>query len=382
MSSNLKIGIVTQSFYPIRGGVAEHVYHTARELERLGHTVTVVTATFSRFDDDRGLRVVRVGRDVTIPSNGAFVNMTVGVGLGRELAEVEAREGFDLVHIHSPMDPLLPVLAVKHLTAPKIGTFHTYSEPPPFLLWLWGRFAPLADRLDGRIAVSQSARAYAQRVFGGEYEVIPNGVDTERFTPELPALAEFGDGRPTVLFVGRMDPRKGLKYLLKALPRLVARVPQARLVVVGNGLLRRYYQSYLPAALRDRVHYVGFVPGEVLPRYYRTADVFCAPSTSGESFGIVLLEAMASGTAVVASDITGYNSVIANGVEGLLVPPRDPDALADALAALLLDKKRRTQMGVAGREKAESFAWSVVTRAIEDYYYEVLDGGQGKGKAI
>lgn len=369
----MRIGIVSQSYYPIRGGVSEHVYHTARELEHLGHTVTVITASFSRFDDDRGLRVMRIGRDVTIPSNGAFVNMTVGWRLGRELEAIETGERFDLVHIHSPMDPILPLLALRHLRAPKVGTFHSYSEPPPMVAWLWSRFAPLARRLDGRIAVSSAAREFAERVFPAEYEVIPNGVDTDRFSPDQPVLPELADGNPTVLFVGRMDPRKGLKYLLRAFPRIAASVPNVRLVVVGNGLLRRYYQSFLPAALTARVRYVGFVPGTVLPRYYRSADVYCAPSVGGESFGIVLLEAMASGTPVVASNITGYNSVVHDGVEGRLVPPRDPDALADAIVELLRDPKRRMAMGQAGREKARSYSWPAVTRAIEEYFRIVLE---------
>lgn len=368
----MRIGIVTQSYFPVRGGVPEHVYHTALELEKRGHRVTVITTTFTPFDEDRNADVIRIGHDVTIPLNGAFVNITVGIRLHEKLREIERAKHFDLVHIHQPLDLFLPQAALKAFSCPKVGTFHTFMNGSriDYDLFL-PTYRRLWQQLAGRIAVSPAAYQCIARYFPGEYAVIPNGVDLVRFRPDLPKVERFAHGGPNILFVGRMDPRKGLRFLLRAFRAIAERFPTSRLIVVGNGFLRPYYQMALDVSLRDRVFYEGFVSAEVLPRYYATADVYVSPATGGESFGIVLIEAMASGVPIVASDIPGYRDVLRHGAQGLLVPPRNPQAIADAVSALLRDPDRKA-MGERGRLTARKYSWTEVTKRIEEVYRRTL----------
>jgi phosphatidylinositol alpha-mannosyltransferase len=224
-------------------------------------------------------------------------------------------------------------------------------------------------RLHGRIAVSEPARRYISRYFPGPYDVIPNGVDVERFCAATPL--PWAGASPTVLFVGRHEePRKGLPELLRALPEVCRRVPGTRLVVAGTGDMDRH--AGLMADLRldtsGVVTFAGMVPAEEIPRYFASCDVYCSPATGNESFGIVLLEAMASGKPVVASDIAGYASVVTTGQEGALVPPEDPPALARALARLLLDPELRWRQGEAGRETAARYDWSRIAAQVLDAY--------------
>lgn len=366
----MRIGIVTQSFPPARGGVAEHAWHTARELQRRGHRVTVITSRFTPFDEDYGLDVRRIGYDLTLPANGAFVNLTVGFALRRRLRQIEVECRFDVVHIHSPLEPILPLLALRTLAAPKVGTFHTYVSSGK--VWPYDVFRGFVSasfrRLAGFVAVSEAAERFIAGYFPGDYTIIPNGVDVSRFSPEQAALARFRSPDFKVLFVGRIDPRKGLRYLLQAFPILYQQVPAIRFIVVGSGILRGYYERFLPRVFRPRVHFEGFVSPEDLPRYYASADVFCAPALGGESFGIVLLEALATGLPVVASNIAGYNSVITDGRDGFLVPAKDSLAIAEALAKLQGNSALRQAMGSRGREKALGYSWERVTGDLEKVY--------------
>ena len=219
----------------------------------------------------------------------------------------------------------------------------------------------------------EPARKFISQYFPGDYRVIPNGIDTKRFSPEARPFEEYKDSKELkILFLGRMDPRKGFKYLLRAFPLIYQKLSEVRLIVVGNGILKHWYHLSLPSVLGPRVDYRGFVSHNDVPRYYASCDIYCSPATMGESFGIVLLEAMASGKPVVASDITGYNSILENGKEGLLVRKKDPLALAEAIIALGQDKKKREKMSRRGREKALKFDWQRVTDQVEEAYREVL----------
>jgi phosphatidylinositol alpha-mannosyltransferase len=232
---------------------------------------------------------------------------------------------------------------------------------------------PLFKRIHGPIAVSETARETFGKYFPGDYRIIPNGVDTERFSPELEPVSDYNDGRPNILFVGRFDPRKGLKYLLMAMPAILKSVPDARLLVVGKGFLKNYYQRFLDPEVSDSVVFVGYVEPEVLPRFYRTGHVFCSPATGEESFGIILLEAMAAGTPLVASNIDGYNRVVDHMKDGFLVPAKEPDALAQGIVRVLKDEPLRNSLAENGLKKAAQFSWKSVTKTLEEYYLEVLE---------
>lgn len=377
----MRIGIVTQSYYPVRGGIPEIVYHTTVELEKLGHEVTVITTNFSPFDEDRNTNVIRIGHDVTLPLNGAFVNITLGFKLRDTLRRIEHERRFDIVHIQQPLDLFLPITALDAFRCPKVGTFHTYMRARMDYELGERYFRRHWRRLDGRIAVSRAAHDFISRYFPGEYTIIPNGVDIGRFRPDLPKVGTFDDGAENILFVGRMDPRKGLRYLLKAFPSIADRFPRARLIVVGNGLLRPWYQMAVPVAYRSRVFYEGFVSSAMLPRYYATADVYCSPATGGESFGVVLLEAMASGVPIVASRIPGYRDVVQDGNEGRLVPPKNPQAIADTVIALLQNTAERKRMGERGRESAKNYAWDKVAKRVEEVYRRTLAKKQKKASS-
>jgi phosphatidylinositol alpha-mannosyltransferase len=271
--------------------------------------------------------------------------------------------------------PALPLTVLRHSNTTNVGTFHAFRNTP--LTYFYGKpiLRPFFRKLHGHITVSSAAREFVGEYFPADYRVIPNGIDFPRFFRRYEPLPQFADGRPTVLFVGRLEKRKGLKFLLRAWPRVLERQPDARLVVVGRG---RPLEGYRRFAARqgwspEDVVFAGYVPSEDLPRYYQSCDVFCAPNTGQESFGIVLLEAMASGAPIVASDIPGYRDVVSNGLHGVLVEPRKPGAIADALCRLLANPELRAAMRRAGQETAQSYDWPRVAAQVLDYYAEVLE---------
>jgi phosphatidylinositol alpha-mannosyltransferase len=377
----MRIGIVTQAYYPVLGGVTEHVWHLGRELERRGHAVTIITGGVPHrllslgthgHDLNRGLRVLRHGIQFPLTMNGANMHVTWGWKLGRTLQRIEAEEQFDVVHIQSPTDPGLPLIASKSIRTPKVGTHHSFRDNHRFSDVIFrlahGVFDDAVRKVQTHIAVSHSAASIIHRYYPDvPVTIVPNGIDTTRFSKFVQPI-ERKDDAVNILFVGRMDPRKGAKYLFAALPMLEQRLANYRITVVGTGWMQKYYDAHIPLTLRHRVVFAGYASPEELPRYYRSADMYCSPATGNESFGIVLLEAMACGTPVVASDIDGYRWVVNPGVEGLLVPPRSPEHLADAIATLANDPGLRRRMGEAGQVKAQQYDWARIVDLLEPIY--------------
>jgi phosphatidylinositol alpha-mannosyltransferase len=309
------------------------------------------------------------------------------MGLSLELHSlvraVLLQEQFDVIHMH---EPLMPTICLSTLInsqacprAVVVGTFHAYRRSSPAYRPVSPILCRWLERLDGRTAVSEAARGTVAPYFPGDYRLIPNGVDVSRFDGAggLEAIPEFKNGRLNVLFVGRLDKRKGFQHLLRAFTLVQEAVPEAQLLVVGayRPEEAQQYQRVAEAQQID-VHFVGRVSDEDLARYYHTADVVCFPSTGSESFGLVLLEAMAVGRPVVASNIAGYREVMRHEVDGILVPPKSYKALATALIHLLRDEPLRRRLGEAGRARAQRYSWDQVGSETLDFYYELRDRRQ------
>jgi phosphatidyl-myo-inositol alpha-mannosyltransferase len=368
----LKVGIVSPYGYPHPGGVNEHVRFTYEAMQRMGHDVWIITSKYGRQRESEG-RIIRLGTGWAAPANGSVGRVTLGLRFKHQAREVLEANNFDILHFHEPFVPFLSPTMLDQSRTVNVATFHAFGGFSPSY-WIGKRFAGrLADRLHGRIAVSGAARHFINRYFPGDYEIIPNGVDLDRFTDAQP-YEELRDGRTlNILFVGRLEERKGLIHLLKAYIRLRKRRVDARLLVCGAGPKLREYRRYVGLrGIRD-VEFLGRVSDEEKVRYFASADIFCAPNTGQESFGIVLLEAMAAGVPIVASDIHGFKRVVERNVQGLLVEPRNPRALAAALYALARDPDLRHEMGDAGRARAPEFSWDRVTEQIVDFYYQTRE---------
>jgi phosphatidylinositol alpha-mannosyltransferase len=352
------------------GGVAEHVAHLRDEFRRLGHTVKVMAPRGNRGGLEVGEDAYGIGRTITIPGNGSKMRLTFDVTLYADVKAIMRREQFDIVHIHEPLMPVLPYMVLLNSAAVNVGTFHAYSGSQPW----YNAFKPymsfVLTRLDGRIAVSPPARDFVNKYFEGTYEVVPNGIDVHAYGDHVQPFEWANDGRKRILFVGRFEePRKGFKYLLRALPMVQSQFPDAKLIVVGAGRPEKF------EGLMERygvmgVEFKGFVSHEDKARYYASCDVACVPSTGNESFGYVVVEPMAAGKAVVASDIAGYASVMTSGENGLLVEPRDPQALALALVRVLADRDLRQRLGTAGMVAAQQYDWSRVAARVLEIYQE------------
>ena len=309
---------------------------------------------------------------MSIPASGSLARISLSPTLGPPVRRVLAEEQFDIVHVHEPFMPVLPIHFLRYSEAVNVGTFHASREKAQFF-YRWGRrhVRRWFRRLDGKIAVSVAAAGFVEEYFPGYYNIIPNGVNIERFSTPAPPLKRYQDGKQNILFVGRPEKRKGLEHLINAYERVKRQRPDTRLIVVGAGKFGRYERSVKSKRLAD-VEFCGYVSDEDLPRYHQAADVFCAPATGFESQGIVLLEAMAASLPIVASNIEGYAGVLTHGVEGLLALPGDDAGLADALLQLLSDAPGRKRMANQAKRRAQAFAWPRVSQQVLSYYERLL----------
>jgi phosphatidylinositol alpha-mannosyltransferase len=363
---SLRIALVTEYYYPHLGGICEHVHFFAREARRLGHDVDVITSTLP--DAAPREHVIQIGRSVPIYFNGSQARFSVGQGIRRRMRDVLRAGHYDIVHVHSPLTPTLPLLAIEEAECPVVGTFHTYFDHSWNYRALRRFFQRRLDMLSVAIAVSQSTIVALERYFDSDWRIIPNGIDTDLFNPDAPRPLEIHPEIPTVLFLGRFDPRNGLSTLIDAFKRVKGRHRRAQLVVVGDGTLR---QHYFRLAGRDPdIKFTGAVL-EGRPSYYANSAVYACP-TKKASFGITLLEAMACSTPIVCSDILGFRDVVMHGREALMVPCGDRDALANNLVRLLDDERLRERLGKTGRARSLEYDWRHVTSAVLDVYDDIL----------
>jgi len=354
------------------GGVQVHIRELAEHLQERGHEVAVLAPTR---EPPLQQWVVPVGSPVDIRYNDSNAPIDPRPWSRRMVRRALATFGPDVVHAHQPMAPSTGLWATLEARAPVVGTFHSGATRAR----LYDLAAPLlrraAARLAVRIAVSDRAADFERQRIGGDFRVIPNGIQVARFADARPA--DLGPGRK-LLFVGRLDERKGFPIAIAAFVLLAADRPDLHLVVVGDGPERDTVDR-LPTLLRARVTMLGAVANEELPPIHAACDLYLGPATGGESFGIVLVEAMAAGLPVVASDAPGYDEVVTDETQGLLVPPRDPAALAAAASRVLDDVDLAKRLRTAGADRARGFDWSTTVGRIEEAYRDALAIGQGTG---
>jgi len=366
----MRIALVAEDYYPQLGGIPEHVHNLALQLNRWGHTATVVTSHMGDYADADFVR--RVGTSRVIYSNGGVSRLTTGWRLRRRLEDVFREARCDIVHVHGGLAPtfgLAAPFAAWRLGIPVVATFHSWFRRSIGCRVFRRPLQKILDRHAATIAVSQPVVDAMSRYFELDWEIIPNGVDTSFFHPNGRRPTDALADHPRLLFLGRMEPRNGLTTLFAAMPRVLARYPRAVLTVAGDGPWRRYYERRA-RFLGDSVRFVGEVFGD-RPDYYGSADLYLCP-TRIASFGVTLLEAMACGTPMVVADNVGFRYVVDGGAEAVILPKDDPAAWAETAIALLADPERRRAMSEAGLAKAARFAWPRIARQELTVYERVL----------
>ncbi|HVF39802.1 MAG TPA: glycosyltransferase family 4 protein [Gemmatimonadaceae bacterium] len=362
----LRIALVTEYYYPHLGGICEHVHFFAREARRLGHHVDIITSNLEGAVAEP--HVIRIGRSQPVYFNGSQARMTVGLSLRKDMRKTLKRGNYDVVHVHSPLSPWLPLLAMDEAECPVVGTFHTYFERSVLYGVTRRALQRKLDRLHAAIAVSHSTTVALNRYFEANWTIVPNGIDLDLFNPHVPPPPGIRRDVPVILFLGRFDPRNGLTTLIDSFKRVRGRNREAQLVVVGDGPLRKHY--YRAAGGDPNITFVGAVLGS-RPSYYAHSSIYACPTTKA-SFGITLLESMACETPVVCSDILGFRDVVKHEREALMFHCGDRDALADSLVRLLDDETLRARLGKTGRLHAQKYGWPSVTEAVLDVYMGVL----------
>jgi phosphatidyl-myo-inositol alpha-mannosyltransferase len=369
----VRVALACPYAWDLPGGVQTHVKELAGQLRSRGHE-TLVLAPATKDPGEPGIRIV--GRPIRIRYQGTVAPICFWPASIARIGSALRSFGPDVVHAHEPLSPSTAMFAAWRSLVPVVGTFHAYSSRSR----LFDRAAPLLRpvwrKLSVRLAVSEAAAEFVGARMGDRVRVVPNGLDVDAFSKAEPA-AGLPEGR-RLLWVGRLDPQKGFPAAVKAFAELAGEIQDLSFVVVGEGADRRVVQA-LERETRGRIVMVGAVRHDQLPPYHAAADAFVSPAVDQESFGLVLVEAMAAGLPVVASDIPGYREVVRGGVDGLLVPTGDTAALTEALRRVLTDRDLATRLGSAGRERAARYRWDVVTQQIEAAYREAIAGHIGRG---
>jgi phosphatidylinositol alpha-mannosyltransferase len=358
----MRIGLVCPYSLATPGGVQNHVRDLAEALLALGHEVSVL-APLEDNGGGAGIAppyVVSAGHAVGVPYNGSVARVTFGPRTAARVRSWLADGHFDVVHVHEPTTPSASLLALWAGDGPFVATFHTWQVRSRAMSAAAGLLRPALEKIDARIAVSENARSMMVQHIGGEAVVIPNGLYTARFSGARPR-PEWRGTCGTISFLGRIDePRKGLAVLLAAVPRLVAERPGLRILVAGAGQTDDA-RRLLPPACREAVTFLGPIDDEAKAEMLAGSDLYVAPHLGGESFGIVLLEAMAAGAPVLASDLAAFRQVLDGGRLGELVEPGSVDALTRGVLAMLDDEERRVKLRGAGLLAVRRYDWAALT---------------------
>jgi len=375
MGRQRKIGIVSEYFYPHLGGMTEHVYFLSRELAQLGFEVVIITGYAGAslpVSLPPGVRLINLAKSMTVFANGSIGKISYGLNLGKRVKKFLAEENFDLIHYQNALDPILPLLFLKYSSAVNISTFHTYYEHSPLMNLFRSIAQKYINKLDGRIAVSETCVKAMQQYIHGDFSVIGNGVDVSWFSKEHPGSAPSKD----IFFLGRLDPRNGVGRLIQAFPFVLNQIPDARLIIAGDGPRRALYEKMAGAFLHEKIIFKGAVTHE-RPSLFSNSGVFCYPAEIA-SFGITILESMAAGVPVVAHDNSGFRELICPEENGVLVNTFEPKSLANGLVKVLKNSDFAQKLKHAGFKTAQKYSWPNIAREVLDFYDRIYQMKKGE----
>lgn len=366
----MKIGIVSPYFLPHFGGVSTHVYQKYNILKKLGFDVKVISPNFGECSLIDQKDHIKLGKPVKIIYNGSLSHITLAFGA----KEILKNESFDIIHIHEPYHPFCIPFIFDENKKGYVSTFHVFKEDVEKIAILIGDLLmkSLKNRIKVFIAVSKAASSVVQKTIDIPQEkirIIPNGIDYKLFDEAKP-LDVFSKDEFKILFVGRLEPRKGVKHLIRAFRTVKKIIPKSKLIIAGEGL-KTYYISFLTDEIERDVLFLGEVGYYDLPRIYKSADLCVFPSTRGESFGIVLIEAMAAGKPVIAGNAEGYTETLQNGKYGIIVDPQDEDSIARAIVELYFREDLRKELAEKGKIYAQEFDWQKIVKKILETYKEL-----------
>jgi len=365
----MKVGLVIDDRISRPGGVQEYVLGLYDFLKNKRHQPIIFTSGRYTKKRKRRRKIISFGKTFDLPGD-AQKGIPLTFGQGKKVKKILAKEKPEIIHIQGPPGPL-GLNFLKNSDSINVMTFHVAHEVAiaNFLIkrlsLLWKKFD---KKLQGRIAISKVAEDYARRISQGPFKIIPIGVDLHRFRPTVPKMTQFRDRKINLLFVGRLDKRKGIEYLLKTFQRLSQLKPGVRLIIIGDGPQKEKARDYIREEKLKNVVFVGRVSRKALPSYYATADIFCSSATHGESLGVVILEAMATGLPVVAFDNPGYRKVFPGFAQGFLVPKKNVSALTQALLILATNPRLRKELGQKNRHYVKRFSWEKVGKEILKFY--------------
>lgn len=364
----MKIGIVCPYAWDVPGGVSAHVNDLAIALMKIGHEVSVLAPAES--DENLPDFVTSTGEPRAVKYNGSVARLSFGPITARKVSKWIEDGEFDVLHVHEPLAPSLSVLAVWAAKGPIVATWHSSMDRSRMILSLAKLAQTAMEKISARIAVSEAARTTLVQHVGGDALIIPNGVDTSFFIDAEPRSGWPGPGKALV-FLGRVDePRKGLAVLLSAYPKVRKAFPDLRLLIAGPGDVSELVED-VPAADRNSISHIGMITNDEKPDVFASGNIYIAPNTGGESFGIVLLESMAAGTPVVASDLLAFQRVIDYGKAGVTFKNEDAEDLAEVLINLLSDKVKLTELKQAGYSRSAEFDWAIVAQRVLEVYESV-----------
>ena len=369
--SKKRIGIVCPYGWDTPGGVQIHIKELTQWLISKGHEVSVLAPVT---DEGANIEpwVVSAGRPISIPYNGAVAKVIFGPLASSRVKQWISNGDFDLLHLHEPAIPSLSLLAGWAGDGPMVATFHAAANPQKVANAIGTMLDPLIERITAKIAVSEIARETLKDRFDTEAVVIPNGIDTSKFEG-IGIRSEWA--MPNTLgFIGRFDePRKGLAVLLEAIPKIVSQIPNLRILVAGPGNPQDF-NKLVPHDLRERITFLGRISEIEKAQFFKSISLYIAPNTGSESFGIILAEAMAAKTPIVASNLPAFVKLLDDGDSGAIFKSEDSDHLAETVLRMLNDKKMREEISIAGFEKAKSFDWNTVGDKILSIYEIALAG--------